>query len=132
MVLLTDDNKNTLIIAFNSVYVITIYIIFAEIFGKFIDDLFIKFYGSDNTTKSNITLLIEISVQFGVTASMCYGLRRLLDLIPFPFQNYKGYKKIKLNEINLEAGIAWSAFVLLFQSKFRNKLSILKNNMTSF
>jgi len=132
MVLLTDDNKNTLIIAFNSVYVLTIYILFAKIFGKIIDDLFIKLYGFDNTKKSNITLLIEISVQFGVTASICYGLRRVLDLTPFPFQNYNGYKKIRINDIHIESGIIWSAFVLVFQTKFKNKLSILKNNMTNF
>jgi hypothetical protein len=132
MVLLTDDNKITLIIAFNSIYLVTIYIIVAKIFGNLIDDLFIKLYGFDNTKKSDITLLIEISVQFAITASVCYGLRRLIDLIPFPFQNYKGYQKIKLNEIHIEGGLIWSAFVLLFQTKFRNKLMILKNNMTIF
>ena len=132
MVLLTDDNKTTLIITLNSIYLLVIYILFAKIFGNLIDNAFIKLYNSDNTKKSNMTLLIEISVQFGITASICYGLRRIIDLLPFPFQNYKGYKKIRFNDIHTEAGIIWSTFVLLFEPKFINKLSLLKNNMTNF
>ena len=84
MVLLTNDNKNTVLIALNSVYVIVICIVFAKLVGNLIDDFFIKLYGEENDNKSNITLLIEISVQFGATASICYGIRKLMDLIPFP------------------------------------------------
>lgn len=130
MVLITEDNKQTLIIALNSIYILTIYIIVAKLVGNIIDDVFIKLYGLDNTKKSDITLLIEISVQFGITASLCFGIRKILDPVPFPLQGYHGYKKIRLNDIHIEGGILWSTFVLLFQTKFRNKLSILKNNMT--
>ena len=77
----------------NVIYTIIVVIGILFITAKVLDVIFNYIYGTDDTKKSNITLLIECSVQLALTGCVCYIVRRLIDKLPTPFN-----EKIKLKD----------------------------------
>jgi hypothetical protein len=118
--------------AIDSVYTIVIYLFFAYYIGKYTDIIFNKLFGDIFDKKSEIQLVIECSIQAAITAIIAFVFRKLISKIPFPFSGYRGYSRIKLNDLAPDATIIWSAFILCFEPSFVNKIKLLKARMTDF
>jgi hypothetical protein len=116
----------------DAVYTIVIYLFFAYYIGKYTDHIFNKLFGDIFNKKTEIQLVLECSIQASLTAIIAFLFRKIISKIPFPFNGYKGYSRIKLNELAPDATIIWSAFILCFEPSFVNKIKLLKAKMTDF
>ena len=114
----------------DTIYTLVLYILFASYIAKALDKLFVKMFGTSNTEKSTLQLLIECSVQVGLTASLAYPLRKLLGSLKFPSLN--GYKPLSVKEMTEDATIIWSGVIISLEPSFIEKLVILKERITNF
>jgi hypothetical protein len=121
-----------LLTSLDAVYIIIVYWFFAFYIGKMIDHVFVKIYGTDYESKSNLKLIIECAVQVGITASLAYPFRKLINKIKFPLNGYNGYEHINVKTIYEDFTIIWSAFILFFEPTLGAKINTIKKNMTNF
>ena len=114
----------------DTIYTIVLYTLFAGYIAKALDKLFVQIFGTNNTEKSTLKLLIESSVQVGLTASLAYPIRKMLGLLKFPSLN--GYTPLSVKEMSEDATIIWSGVIIALEPSFVEKVVVLKERITNF
>jgi hypothetical protein len=97
-----------------------IYLIIAVVISTYIDNYFGKFDKELSNKKSLLRLYIEVSGHFALLAIVSYVTRNVVELIPFPFENVRGYKHKMVKE--LTSGALFSALLFFFQYHLQDKI----------
>ena len=110
-----------------------IYIAVIDVFtGIFITTLvdkyiFPKKFSKNDQNKSTIRLMFEISLVIATFSVLAYFIRNIIQIIPFPFDNYFGFDYSRVNEV--KSGALISATLLLYCKTLFSKVTLLKNRL---
>lgn len=112
-------------------YIFSIYFILGFTLVFLTDKIMGEFDPVANKMTSTVVIALELLLQCWFYGILCYTLRNLVELIPFPLNGYKSgnstfeHKKVK------ELGSAWVfGFIYLTYSKnMRSRLNFLYNRL---
>jgi hypothetical protein len=122
----TDMNTEfiiRLIKLFDITYIFSFYVLGAFIHGILLSSLFKEYNKEEYEKKTSIKIFIEICLIFACIGILIYFTKNLFEILPFPFDGYKGYKHSKLKEINTAIPLTYT--VLFFQRGLRKKMNVL-------
>ena len=110
------------------VFIYTLSVLFAFYVAIFLDTY--VFHETDEKAeekKSYLRNLFEICVVIGIIGVVSYIGRNIIELIPFPFDGYKGYSHAKVKE--LKSGGMLNVFLLMFSTAFVLRTTALKEKI---
>jgi hypothetical protein len=108
-------------------YVNILYFIYGYYSSKLIENIFKQFYGDKSKfiNDSKGKLIFQILLQVTVIGIMAYIGRNIIELIPFPLNNYAGYDHLKLKELS-GAGLV-TFYIFLFSYNLTSKIDIIRS-----
>ena len=104
-------------------YIFTVYAIAGFLISIVLDRMFPKYNDLKYNNKSTSKILIEVCLIFASIGIVVYITKNLFELIPFPFDDFYGYKHTLTKEINTAIPLTYT--ILFFQEGLKNKLSNL-------
>jgi hypothetical protein len=81
----------------------------------------------NDNNKSIIRLTLEISIIIGFITILSYIGRNLIQLIPFPLDNFNGFQYSRVKE--LQTGTLLTVSLLLYNLTLSSKVTILKEKL---
>ena len=109
-------------------YITCVYFFAGYLGAKYLDLFFNKYLGKiDPGTKYTKNHLIShILIQVSITGIISYIGRNIIQLIPFPLDNYHGFDHSKVKEVS--SGALLTVFLVMFQNNLSNKITYFKQN----
>jgi hypothetical protein len=106
-----------------TVYFFVLGIVVAKVFDYAYGD-----FNADNYKDySNIRLFIEIVLHLFLLGVVAYVMRNIVELIPFPFEKFAGFRHERLKE--LEGGPVMAIVLILFQKNLQDKIAFFAKNV---
>jgi hypothetical protein len=107
-------------------YITCIYFSVAYISAKYLDKLFNKMLGKIDPKKkySKMHIIIDILIQTAITGIISYIGKNLIQIIPFPLNQYHGFDHMRVKEVN--SGALLTSFLVMFQTNLQNKIMYLR------
>ena len=106
-------------------YIFAIYFVIAFVLVIITDKIIGKFDPVANYNTSSVVICIELLLQFWIYGVLCYIVRNVIELIPFPLNGYHGFIHSKVKEL----GSAWvfGYVYLTFSNNMKSRLTFLYN-----
>jgi hypothetical protein len=104
------------------------YLVFAIVFAmalEFLTELYERVLPSKE--KSTPRLLFEVGANIFFVAVAFWVIRNIVEIIPYPFEGYGGYKHSLLKETN--TSIIATLVLILFQTSLTKKIGILNDRL---
>ena len=109
-------------------YITLLYFIIGYHSSYFLNEIFVKLYGTDFEKKTNFRLLMEVFTQIACIGIVSYIGRNLAQIIPFPLDGVNGFVHSKVKE--LSNGAFLTVFLITFQYSMQDKLLFIKNRVS--
>ena len=110
------------------VFIYTLSVLYAFYVAIFLDKyVFDKTSKEEEDRKTYKQHLWEICGVIGVIGGVAYVGRNLIKLVPFPLDNFDGFRHGKVRE--LKSGVMLNVFLLMFSTTFVLKTTALKDKI---
>jgi hypothetical protein len=106
-------------------YITVLYIAFSLFCAKITDKVMGKFDEKKELKKSKFRLTIELIIAVWLYGVLIYVVRNIVEIIPFPLDNFHGFSHKKVKELN--SAMVFTFTFVLFSSYLKHKLSFYYN-----
>jgi hypothetical protein len=107
---------------------VTVYYFFAAICLSWVFNRGMgPFDESEYEQRSTFSIILEVLLQFFILGILTYGLRNLVERIPFPLEGLGGYQHIRLKEI--DDAVVFTVVFLFYQDHLAMTLKYLAKRL---
>jgi hypothetical protein len=82
---------------------------------------------SEYEQRSTFSIILEVLLQFFILGILTYGMRNLVERIPFPLEGLGGYQHIRLKEI--DDAVVFTVVFLFYQDHLAMTLKYLAKRL---
>ena len=104
-------------------FITTIYFIFGAIVANLITNFQTKFNSDEEDKKTLLRSSLDLIVLIWINGVLIYIARNLVELIPYPFDNYFGFEHKKVKELG--AATAFTFVLLYYQPNLNDIMKYL-------
>jgi hypothetical protein len=104
-------------------FITTIYFIFGAIVANVITNFQTKFNSDEEDKKTLIRSSLDLIVLIWINGVLIYFARNLVEMIPYPFDNYFGFEHKRVKE--LSGATAFTFVLLYYQPNLNNIMKYL-------
>jgi len=104
-------------------YITIIYVSFAILIAKLLDNWLGEFDEGAEKKKSKWRLIFELFIMLWAYGVLIYIVRNVAELIPFPLNGYEGFDHMKVKE--LKNGTIFAFTFLLFNNYVKDKIKFI-------
>ena len=97
------------------------YFVFGILFAKLFDGFYGKFRKDEYDGKNGVIIFFEIIIHLFLIGLVAYGLRNVVQVIPYPLDGVAGFQHRRLKE--LDGGYVLAVVLVLFQKNLLHKIS---------
>jgi hypothetical protein len=106
-------------------FITTIYFIMGAIVANTITGYQNKFDSKESDKKTLLTNIFSLIILIWINGVLIYFARNIIQLIPYPFDNYFGFQHKKVKELG--GATAFTFVLLYYQPNLNNMMKYLKN-----
>ena len=106
-------------------FITTIYFIMGAIVANIITGFQTKFDSKENDKNTLLKNIFSLVILIWTNGVLIYFARNIIELIPYPFDNYFGFHHKKVKELG--AATAFTFVLLYYQPNLNNMMKYLKN-----
>ena len=106
-------------------FITTIYFIMGAIVANTITGYQNKFDSKESDKKTLLTNIFSLIILIWTNGVLIYFARNIIQLIPYPFDNYFGFQHKKVKELG--GATAFTFVLLYYQPNLNNMMKYLKN-----
>jgi hypothetical protein len=131
-----DDNVEIVFLKIFAIfYVSVLYVIFGVYITTMLDeygfvDMLVSNDHHNKTNDSVFKLVVETAIVVGIIAVFAFIGRNLIQLIPFPFDGFMGFKYDDVKEV--AAGNILLVFMFTFSSVLFNRIELLREKLNVY
>ena len=106
-------------------FITTIYFIMGAIVANMITGFQNKFDSKESDKNTLLKNILSLVILIWINGVLIYIARNIIEFIPYPFDNYFGFKHKKVKELG--AATAFTFVLLYYQPNLNNMMKYLKN-----
>lgn len=107
-------------------YLTILYVTISIVFSIYLNRLIGPFNKEAANKKSTLRLILEIYLNFSVIAIAAFGIRNLVERIPFPLDDIYDFDHMKIHELN--GGIIFGFAIFYYQINLCDKINYVFND----
>jgi len=106
-------------------FITTIYFIMGAIVANIITGFQTKFDSKESDKKTLLKNIFSLVILIWINGVLIYFARNIIELIPYPFDNYFGFHHKRVKELGMAT--AFTFVLLYYQPNLNNMMKYLKN-----